>query len=64
MLSVLDEPQRVIFHQVGQRQTLFLERDWDPDEPRLSKIVLIGKGLEPEQLAAGLSRVCGATAAG
>jgi len=49
---------------VGQRQTLFLERDWDPDEPRLSKIVLIGKGLEREQLAAGLSRVCGATAAG
>jgi G3E family GTPase len=64
VLWVVDEPQRVIFHQVGQRQTLFLERDWDPDEPRLSKIVLIGKGLEPEQLAAGLSRVCGATAAG
>jgi G3E family GTPase len=64
VLWVVDEPQRVIFHQVGQRQTLFLERDWDPDEPRLSKIVLIGKGLEREQLAAGLSRVCGATAAG
>ncbi len=57
VLWVLDEPQRVIFHQVGQRQTLFLERDWDLQEPRLSKIVLIGKGLEREQLAADLSRV-------
>ncbi len=63
VLSILDEPQRVIFHQVGQRQTLFLERAWDPHEPRLSKIVLIGKELQQERLAAGLNQVCQATAA-
>ncbi|MCF2971077.1 GTP-binding protein [Synechococcus sp. Nb3U1] len=62
VLWILDEPQRVIFHQVGHRQTLFLERDWDPNEPRLSKIVLIGKGLQREPLAAGLKQVCRAAA--
>ena len=63
VLWVADEPQRVIFHQVGRRQTLFLEREWDPDEPRWSKIVFIGKELEREALAAGLNRLCRATAA-
>ncbi|MCJ2544363.1 CobW family GTP-binding protein [Thermostichus vulcanus] len=63
VLSVIDEPQRVIFHQVGHRQTLFLEREWDPDELRLSKIVLIGKELQRERLAASLNQVCEATAA-
>ncbi|MFQ3614044.1 MAG: GTP-binding protein [Cyanobacteriota bacterium] len=58
VLSVMDEPQRVIFHQVGPRQTLFLERDWDPDERRSSKIVLIGKDLQREPLEAGLKQVC------
>ncbi|MGQ9837030.1 MAG: CobW family GTP-binding protein [Cyanobacteriota bacterium] len=57
VLSIVDEPQRVIFHQVGHRQTLFLERDWAPDEPRASKIVLIGKDLQRESLEAGLKQV-------
>ncbi|MEN9211945.1 MAG: GTP-binding protein [Thermostichus sp. DG_1_6_bins_120] len=62
VLSVMDEPQRVIFHQVGSRQTLFLERDWDPHERRSSKIVLIGKDLQREPLLVGLKQACTAAA--
>jgi G3E family GTPase len=50
------EDQRVIFHHVGSRQSLYLDRLWQRDEPRYSKIVVIGKDLQRSTLSADLAQ--------
>lgn len=52
---------RCIFHQVGARVLVELQRPWEPDEMRESRFVFIGKGLDGDAICAKL-RACAANA--
>jgi cobalamin biosynthesis protein CobW len=55
----LDVPGRVfrqVVQAVGPRVELYFDRPWQPDEPRLSRLVVIGlKGLDRAAIAAALA---------
>jgi len=49
-------PRRAIFHGVNNRFTIFWDRLWEKDEPRLSQLVFIGKDLDQPQIEESLRR--------
>jgi len=52
-------PRRAIFHGVNNRFTIFWDRLWEKDEPRLSQLVFIGKDLDQPQIEESLRRCLG-----
>jgi G3E family GTPase len=49
-------PRRAIFHGVNNRFTIYWDRLWEKDEPRLSQLVFIGKDLDQPQIEESLRR--------
>jgi len=56
ILSLAGESRRQIVHGVQSYVESAPGRDWEPDEPRTSRIVIIGKDLESAQWRAELER--------
>jgi G3E family GTPase len=56
ILWIEGTPRRAIFHGVNNRFTVYWDRLWDKDEPRLSQLVFIGRELDRRQIEATLSR--------
>jgi G3E family GTPase len=52
-------PRRAIFHGVNNRFTIYWDRLWEKDEPRLSQLVFIGKDLDQPQIEESLRRCLG-----
>jgi G3E family GTPase len=52
-------PRRAIFHGVNNRFTIYWDRLWEKDEPRLSQLVFIGKDLDRSQIEESLKRCLG-----
>jgi G3E family GTPase len=48
-------PERLVFQSVRMLTTLRRDRPWDQDETPLTQFVVIGKNLDREEFAAGLS---------
>jgi G3E family GTPase len=46
IISIAGNPRRAIFHGVNNRFTIFWDRLWNKDEPRISQLVFIGKKLD------------------
>ncbi len=46
IISISQNPRRAIFHGVNNRFTIFWDRLWAKDEPRVSQLVFIGKKLD------------------
>jgi G3E family GTPase len=53
ILSFRNEPKRFVFQGVHMILDGDLQRDWKPDEKRLSRIVFIGRNLNEEALRSG-----------
>ncbi|OYU49701.1 MAG: cobalamin biosynthesis protein CobW [Rhizobiales bacterium PAR1] len=53
ILSFTNEPRRFVFQGVHMILDGDLQRDWKPDEKRVSRIVFIGRKLNPEALRSG-----------
>jgi G3E family GTPase len=49
-------PRRAIFHGVNNRFTIYWDRLWEKDEPRLSQLVFIGQDLIQPQIEERLQR--------
>jgi len=56
ILAVAGKPQRQVVHGVQTYVESTVGRDWRPDEPRTSRIVVIGKNLESERWRDELTR--------
>ncbi len=56
ILAVAGKPQRQVVHGVQTYVESTVGRDWKPDEPRTSRIVVIGKNLESERWRDELTR--------
>lgn len=52
-------PRRAIFHGVNNRFTIYWDRLWEKDEPRLSQLVFIGKDLDQPHIEESLRRCLG-----
>lgn len=61
VLNIAGYDDRCIFHQVGARVLVEVQRPWRADEERESRLVFIGKALDREAICAKL-RECAATA--
>lgn len=46
IIAISGNPRRAIFHGVNNRFTIFWDRLWEKDEPRVSQLVFIGKKLD------------------
>ncbi len=46
ILWIEGTPRRAVFHGVNNRFTIYWDRLWEKEEPRLSKLVFIGKNLD------------------
>ena len=55
ILDVKGETKRLVFQAVHMMLDGELQRDWRPDEPRVSRMVFIGRNLDAAKLNAGLS---------
>jgi len=53
ILSFIDDPQRFAFQGVHMMLDGDHQRDWRADEPRLSRIVFIGRNLPEEKIRSG-----------
>ncbi|MDX1976418.1 MAG: cobalamin biosynthesis protein CobW [Pseudanabaenaceae cyanobacterium bins.68] len=53
-VSVPGKSMRLVFQGVGDRLASFYDRLWRLDEPKLTRLVFIGEGLERQQIMAGL----------
>ena len=53
-VNVPNKPMRLVLQGVGDRFDTFYDRPWQPDEPRLTKLVFIGKDLAAEGLKQGI----------
>ncbi len=53
-VAVPQKPMRLVFQGVGRRFDYFYDRPWEPAEARKTRLVFIGKDLEPTQIAAVL----------
>ncbi len=49
-VHVPNKAMRLVLQGVGDRFDSFYDRPWQPDEPRMTKLVFIGRALEPEIL--------------
>jgi G3E family GTPase len=56
ILAVAGKPQRQVVHGVQTYVESTVGRDWRPDEPRTSRIVVIGKNVESERWRDELTR--------
>ena len=54
VLAMKDQPRRVVFQGVHMMMGGDLSKPWGPDEPRVSKMVFIGKNLPQEVFEKGL----------
>jgi G3E family GTPase len=59
ILWIEGTPRRAIFHGVNNRFTIYWDRLWEKDEPRLSQLVFIGKDLDQPQIEESLRRCLG-----
>ena len=46
ILWIEGTPRRAVFHGVNNRFTIYWDRLWEKEEPRLSQLVFIGKNLD------------------
>jgi G3E family GTPase len=53
ILSFRDEPKRFVFQGVHMILDGDLQRDWKPDEKRVSRIVFIGRNLKEDEIRTG-----------
>ena len=53
ILNVTGEDRRLVFQAVHMILEGDLQRPWKPDEPRTSRMVFIGRNLDPAALKAG-----------
>lgn len=53
-LALPDKPMRQVLQGVGERINQYFDRPWHSDEPRQSKIVMIGKDLHEGELRSAL----------
>ncbi len=51
-VAVPNKAMRLVLQGVGERFDYFYDRPWRPDEPRQTKLVLIGRALQPDQIEA------------
>jgi G3E family GTPase len=56
VLWIEGTPRRAIFHGVNNRFTIYWDRLWEKDEPRLSQLVFIGQDLNQPQIEERLQR--------
>jgi len=54
-VRVPDKPMRLVLQGVGDRFETFYDRPWQPGEPRDTRLVAIGRNLEPSDLEAAIS---------
>ncbi|MEC4892250.1 MAG: cobalamin biosynthesis protein CobW [Oscillatoria sp. PMC 1051.18] len=54
-VNVENKPMRMVLQGVGSRFDFFYDRLWKPDEPRQTKLVLIGRSLEKEKILAAIN---------
>ncbi|MEO0854754.1 MAG: GTP-binding protein, partial [Cyanobacteria bacterium J06648_11] len=50
------KPMRLVIQGVGKRLDSFYDRPWQTDEPKQTKLVLIGKNLDEAAIAAQLNQ--------
>ena len=53
ILAFSGEPKRFVFQGVHMILDGDLQREWKPDEPRVSRIVFIGRNLKEQELREG-----------
>ena len=53
ILAFKNEPKRFVFQGVHMMLDGDLQRDWKPAEPRLSRVVFIGRHLKEEEIRQG-----------
>ncbi|NJK30802.1 MAG: cobalamin biosynthesis protein CobW, partial [Acaryochloris sp. SU_5_25] len=53
-VAVPDKPLRLVVHGVGSRLDSFYDRPWQPQEPRQTKLVFIGKELQESAIASAI----------
>ncbi|MDS3861052.1 cobalamin biosynthesis protein CobW [Thermosynechococcaceae cyanobacterium BACA0444] len=53
-VAVPEKPMRLVMQGVGQRLNYFYDRLWQPEEPRQTRLVFIGRNLDSQRLVAGL----------
>lgn len=51
-VQVPNKPMRLVLHGVGKRFDYFYDRPWKPEESRQTKLIVIGKDLDPDQVQA------------
>ena len=56
VLWIEGTPRRAVFHGVNNRFTIYWDRLWEKDEPRLSQLVFIGQDLNQPQIEERLQR--------
>lgn len=54
-VSVPHKPMRLVLHGVGQRFDYFFDRPWQADEPRQTRLVIIGRDLNAAQIQAAIA---------
>ena len=57
------DPKRFVFQGVHMMLDGDSQREWKPGEKRESKVVFIGRELDEDEIAQGLSRLRGLTSA-
>ncbi len=53
-VAVANKPMRLVVQGVGKRFERFYDRPWQPDEPRHTRLVFIGKGVDRAKIVAQL----------
>jgi len=56
-VSVPNKSMRLVLQGVGDRLEYFYDRPWQKSEPRQTKLVLIGRDLQPTQIASELQKI-------
>ena len=56
ILWIEGTPRRAVFHGVNNRFTIYWDRLWEKEEPRLSQLVFIGKNLDRSAIETHLRR--------
>lgn len=54
-VSVPEKPMRLVLQGVGDRFDHFYDRPWQPQEPRQTRLVFIGRALDADKIAAHLN---------
>ena len=58
-VAVANKPMRLVLQGVGPRFNQFYDRPWQPAEPRQTRLVFIGRALNPKAIQAQLAAVPG-----